>query len=82
MGFRLCGLESVVSSNVKLARPSSVSKSSEVKMSIGVARLINTQYLSIRRVYMFFGGYIGEGLTTTVVENGNPIWAMLKLQDG
>ena len=31
---------------------------------------------------MFFEGYVGEGLTTTVVENGIPIWAMLKLQNG
>ena len=72
----------MLSSAVKLVRPSSVSKSYEVKMSISVVRLINTRYLSIRRLYMFFEGYIGEGLTTTVVENGNPIWAMLKLQNG
>ena len=51
-------------------------------MSISVVRLINTRYLSIRRLYMFFEGYVGEGLTTTVVENGIPIWAMLKLQNG
>ena len=59
-----------------------MSKSSEVKMSTSVVRLINMHILAFDGFICFFGGYIGEGLTTTVVENGNPIWAMLKLQDG
>lgn len=51
-------------------------------MSTSVVRLINMHILAFDGFICFFGGYIGEGLTTTVVENGNPIWAMLKLQDG